>query len=246
MGFPWNFEETFEGGTRGNFDSESDTGNRLDFPGPAELAADGQGIAPFRGAYCMRVNLGKNATDAYVQELDGFDAAAGVTRYIRAMLCLSPDTQFANNGDFVWIMQLQNNSAVIEGGLILAREDDRIVLKVATGSLTAGVPYVEVPIGEWFCVEVAYAIDSGAGNDGAVTVYANGARLALLNLDQQAIAGARFGAMSQSGDLQGMLYFDQIVCDDARVHAIAGGPKDKLQRRPRNPLVHPVGLCVRR
>jgi hypothetical protein len=29
MGFPWNFEETFEGGTKGNFDSESDTGNRL-------------------------------------------------------------------------------------------------------------------------------------------------------------------------------------------------------------------------
>ena len=87
MGFPWNFEETFEGGTKGNFDSESDTGNRLDFPGPAELAADGQGVAPFRGAYCMRVNLGKNATDAYLQELDGFDAAAGVTRHIRLMLC---------------------------------------------------------------------------------------------------------------------------------------------------------------
>jgi hypothetical protein len=142
------------------------------------------------------------------------------------MLCLSPDTQFANNGDFVWIMQLQNGSAVVEGGLILSKEDDRIVLKVATGSLTAGVPYVEVPIGEWFCVEVAYAVDSGGGNDGSVTVYTNGARLALLSLDQQAIAGARFGAMSQSGDLRGMLYFDQIVCDDARVHPIAGGPKD--------------------
>ena len=122
MGFPWNFKETFEGGTKGNFDSESDTGNRLDFPGPAELAADGQGIAPFRGAYCMRVNLGKNATDAFVQELDGFDAAAGVARYIRAMLCLSPDTQFANNGDFVWIMQLQNGSAVVEGGRSVARD----------------------------------------------------------------------------------------------------------------------------
>ena len=125
-------------------------------------------------------------------------------------------------------MQLQNNSAVVEGGLILAKEDDRIVLKVATGSLTSGVPYVEVPIGEWFCVEVAYAIDSGGGNDGSVTVYTKNARLALLSLDQQAIAGARFGAMSQSGDLKGMLYFDQIVCDDARLYPLAGPDASRL------------------
>ena len=38
MAFPLDFFENFEAGTKGNFDSETDTGNRLDFPHAHDIA----------------------------------------------------------------------------------------------------------------------------------------------------------------------------------------------------------------
>ena len=55
MTFPFSFHETFEGGNKGAFDSESDSGNRLDFPGPDQLEKGLMDVFPHRGAYCMQI-----------------------------------------------------------------------------------------------------------------------------------------------------------------------------------------------
>jgi hypothetical protein len=47
----------------------------------------------------MRVDLGNGETAAHIQEDDGFDAAAGVTRYGRFVLRLSHGFQFGNDED---------------------------------------------------------------------------------------------------------------------------------------------------
>ena len=85
MAFPWLSECNFEDGTKGHFDTETDTETRLDFPHYSELArTPGMGM-PWRGAYCARVNLANDGTpaNALLQETGSWDTSAGGTIFFR-------------------------------------------------------------------------------------------------------------------------------------------------------------------
>ena len=78
MAFPWIFEESFDAGTRGDWDSESDTGSLLDFPHYTTLAAIPGGGLPFRGAYCMRIVCGDTNDHTLTEDdIDIADTATG-------------------------------------------------------------------------------------------------------------------------------------------------------------------------
>ena len=64
MAFPFLSEANFEDGTKGHFDSETDTGSRLDIAHYSTLAKIPGLAMPWRGAYAVRVNLATSTNDA--------------------------------------------------------------------------------------------------------------------------------------------------------------------------------------
>lgn len=214
MTFPFSFHANFETGTKDAFDSESDAGNRLDFPGPQQLGHDMMAVFPYRGAYCMRVKLGKNSTDAYVEE--GVTWAADSTNYVRFEFMIGEDVQIGNDGDLVDIAVLRSASAD-EGAVTLARIEPAglaIGLRDASGSVDH---YLSVTPGDWLCLELQVDIDAGGGNDGSIVLWNNNDKIKLSGLDQAAGSALRFGALNQTGDFTGHIYFDEIVVDTARL-----------------------------
>ena len=109
MGFPWIFSSNFESGTNAEWDTETDTASRLDFPSYKTLAQ--YKLAPYRGAYCMRVAAG-STSDADVLEGD-LDLAANAVRYFRFYICFSDDFTGSAN-DTVNLFEAQDASHTIE------------------------------------------------------------------------------------------------------------------------------------
>ena len=81
MSFPYIFHENFESGTKGSFDTETDTGSLLDFPHYSVLAFDPNSMMPYRGAYLLRNALG-DTNDHTLTEGD-IDIADGGTAYFK-------------------------------------------------------------------------------------------------------------------------------------------------------------------
>ena len=133
MAFPWIFESNFEQGTNAEWDSEADTGSRLDFPHYSTLArAGGIGAAvPYRGAYCMRVVMG-DANDHTLIEGD-IDIADTVTRYSSFYLYLGQDVAASANDTFN-IYEVQGAANAVENAIGLR--------------ITATTDEVEIGVGE--------------------------------------------------------------------------------------------------
>ena len=150
MAFPLDFFENFEAGTKGSFDSETDTGNRLDFPHAHDIAP----IVPYRGAYCLRANLGKSSTDAYLEE--GVSWASGTTKYGRFRLFVGHDVQFGNDLDNVRILQFYS-SAVRQGDQPAPRPDG------AYGTVLAAVKESETWADKFVSasIKVRWPVDHG-------------------------------------------------------------------------------------
>lgn len=218
MAFPFLSENGFEDGTRGHFDSETDTESRLDFPHYSELArTPGIGM-PYRGAYCMRVNLANDGSpaDAYVQETGAWDLAASGTLFIRLMFHVSRDIVMAN-GDELALFQLWSGASTVEGGAFIDYST-AAGFRIAIGKGGA-VSFSPLTLGVWHCLELRFVIDSGAGNDGTIDAWLDGAALTqVASLDQAAITSGVVGVRLQdTGTTRGTILFDDIVADDARI-----------------------------
>ena len=217
MAFPFLSEYNVEQGDKGHFDSESDSTDRLDFAHYSTLAQTPGLAMPWRGAYAMRVNLATSTTDAYLQEDTSWDLAADGTIYIRFMLWISPDITMANNDQFN-VLKLQSTGPVDEvvAGLIYTTAAG---LKFGVGetAITSSVP---IQKGKWTCIEVSANIDAGGGNDGTIVYWVDGnAGTQVTGLDQAAIIQGRVGVMNQdAGTTAGVLLFDSIIADDARIY----------------------------
>jgi hypothetical protein len=134
MALPLEFHETFEQGPKGNFDSETDTGDRLDFPHQRDLGH----MMPWRGAHLCWVNPGKSNTDAFLSETVSW--ASGQVRYGRFKMFVGRDAQFGNDADSVKILMF--GSAVGEETRIRLTRNDPLGIclapaKLATAPLTA-------------------------------------------------------------------------------------------------------------
>jgi hypothetical protein len=216
MAFPWVFNANFEAGTLGEFDAETDVGARLDAAHYSSLAERPGASAPWQGAYCMRVDLGIATNDAYVQENDGFDIAADGTLHIRFQLYLSPDTVMANTNEFE-ILQLQSTGPVDEV-VVVVNYTTAAGFRLGIGE-TAGTSFLPLSLGVWHTVELSISLDDGAGNDGTIDAWLDGSPFVqVASLDQAAIIQARIGVIGQdAGTTRGLVLFDNIMVDDARM-----------------------------
>ena len=219
MALPLEFYENFEAGTKGNFDSETDDGNRLDFPHARDLKPSG--LNAYRGAYCMRVDIGKNNNPAYLSETISW--ASGQTRYGRFRLFVGKDVQFGNNLDYVRILQFYSTGELREGRLVIGRVDPvGIVLAVEMHGETWGDnnAYFALPIGEWVTIEWLRKVDSSIGFMSAllpdVCQITSDRRADATNIEM------RFGGFDNSGDLKGTLLFDEFAIDEGRLYDDSG------------------------
>ena len=223
MSFPFLSENGFELGTLGHFDSETDTGSRLDFPHYTDLARIPGLAAPYRGAYCMRVDLSIGAQDAYVAETGAWDLAAGGTIFIRFMFWVSPNIVMANN-DTLALLQLWSGASTVEGQLgILYTTAAGFQVFLNDSSNSSVLP---LSLGRWHSLEMKAVIDSGVGNDGTLDGWLDGSAFTqLTGIDQAVITSGVFGVLAQqAGTTRGVILFDDIIADDTRI----GHPIDRF------------------
>lgn len=216
MAFPFVFEENFELGTLGGFNSESDASGRLDFAHYSQLAKVPGLSAPWRGAFCMRVNLGTSTTDAYVQEDDGFDIAADGTLHFRYMFYISKDIVMATTNEF--IMTVLQSAGPVSEIVVALNYTTANGYRIGIGE-TAGASFLPVSLGVWHCLEVSISLDDGVSDDGTIDAWLDGSPFTqVASLDQAAITQARIGVIGQdAGTTQGYILYDQITVDDARM-----------------------------
>lgn len=222
MAFPFLFEENFETGTLGAFNTETDTESRLDFPHYSDLAKIPAGSAPYRGAYCMRVNLANDGSpaDALVQETDGFDTAAAGVIHVKFCFYVSPDITMANTDEFA-IFQMWSATNTVEGGAYINFTTAN-GLRLGIGETSATV-LKPLTTGEWHQLEMIFDVDNAGANDGTIDAWLDGsAYTQVATLDQGAITSAVLGVMSQdAGTTRGFILYDQVYADDARLGPFA-------------------------
>ena len=221
MSFPWLSECGFEEGTKGHFDTETDTETRLDFPHYSVLAKTPGLPAPFRGAYCMRANLANDGSpaDALVQETGSWDTAASGSIFFRLMFYVTPDITMADADEFA-IFQLWSGASTVEGGAYINYTTAN-GLRIGIGETSASA-FLPLTTGMWHCLELKFVVDSGAGNDGTIDGWLDGAAFTQVTaLDQGAITSGVVGAIGQdAGTTKGYVLFDDILADDARIGPI--------------------------
>jgi len=216
MAFPYTTFNTFEDGTLGHFDVETDDDGRLDFPHYTELARQPRVGMPYRGAYCMRVQLaGFSATGAYVQETGSWLLTTGTDElYLRFKLFVSNDIVMNNGNEFV-ICQFASGAVTphtvgtIECGLHLEYTMSggyRLGLGVVSGTSWQGLA-----LGKWHDVELYFNPAGGAG--GTLDAWLDGGAFTQLSgMTNDNITSVAMGVIGQdSGTKNGTILFDQII-----------------------------------
>ena len=215
MALPLEFFKSFEMGTKGNFDSETDTGNRLDFPHAKDIAP----VMPYRGAYCMRINLGKNSSDAYLEE--GVSWPDQTDRFGRFRIFVGNDVQFGNDADHVTLLQFYSSTSTKEARVLLARLDPLGVCLVTqmegdTWGFGNWLPQLKITLGKWITVEFEQWVDAALG---FVSVkFAGAGNAPSARFPEGTITKFRLGAIDQSGDITGTIYIDDFAIDEDRLY----------------------------
>ncbi len=227
MAFPYTSYESFELGTLGNFDAESDTNSKLDFPHYSELARTPGLAMPYRGSNCMRVDLAGGTGAAYVQETGDWDLSATNTLYFRFMFWFGGSPVMASD-DVFGIWQLWSATNTVEATCF-------VEYTTATGyrlginetAAAASASFLPLTLNEWHSVELAVTIDDGVSNDGTIDMWLDGgAATQITGLDQGAITSGVLGTVGiDAGTTAGTCLFDEVIADDARVY----GPDRRFQ-----------------
>lgn len=212
MAHPWIFEANFEAGTNAEFDSETDTGSRLDFPHYSELArTPGIGM-PYRGAYCMRIQMG-DTNDHTLIEGD-IDIADTVTRYSSFMLFIGGDVDAT--ADDTWnIYEVQGTADAVENAVGFRYTAATDVLDIGVGQVAPTVFYA-INKGRWYHVELVSVIQTGG--TGTATLWLDGVSVATVTtLTNTAVLRGVLGTQNTLSTTSGTLLFKDFKFDDAQV-----------------------------
>ena len=223
MAFPYDHHVNFEDGTRGAFDGETDTDSKLDFPHYSELARTPGHGAPFSGAYCMRVDLSGGTNDAYVNEDSAWDFALNAVSSFRFYLYVDNMTMATTNEFIIW----QLRSAAAAQVVMAINFTTANGLRLGVGN-TAATVFLPLTQGQWHLIDITVNIDENGNDDGDINWRLDGvAGTAVTGLDQLATTTGRLGAMDiDAGTTSGVLLFDDIATDSARIFGIL--PQDRF------------------
>ena len=221
MAFPWAQEETWDDGTRGNFDAETDVSSILDFPHYLELGRGG--FAPWQGGHALRLALSGTAV-ANIEETAGFDTAVGATIAIWLPVCLGANL-LLNDGDAVILFALQSAGPVNEVVFGVRRSGADYQWFAGETGATNTLTVVRHS-GRWHQIELVCAIAAGTGT---IDFYVDGGQVGaqITGLTQAAITQAQLGAISgtAAGDA-GTILIGGIIADDLRIYPRARFPLD--------------------
>ena len=218
MAFPFIFEESFDDGTKGDFDTEADTGALLDFPHYTTLAAiPGMGL-PFRGAYCMRIDCG-DTNDHTLLEGD-LNIADAATRYVRFYLYIHKDFAAASN-DILNIFEWQKTDNTVEAAISLqiTAATDLVGIAIADGT-AASSGFTDIKKGVWHAIEALFTVDVTPGTDGVLTLFVGDDQLQTVTGHNQsaAITHGVLGTQNTLSTTAGVLLFDQFIFDDGQIY----------------------------
>lgn len=215
MAFPYNFQSNFEGGVLTEWDST--TGSFISAPHYSKLAGIPGMPAPYKGAFCMMVDLrGGTTADQTVTEAD-IAIADAATRYFR--FAIYPGPNFTATADDVFnIFELQQTGGTVEMSLGMRVTAATNLLEIGVGDGTAPSSYVGIQRGRWTIVELEATVSTGGS--GTMTLYLDGAqKIALTTLTQAAAVGKGvFGTQDTLATTTGILLFDDFLMDDARLY----------------------------
>ena len=216
MAFPFLAEETWDDGTRGNFDAETDASAILDFPSYAELARGG--FAPWRGAHALRLRLSGTAT-AEIVETGTFDTAAAGTISVWFPLLIGADLSLTDT-DTILLASLDSAGPVSEAVVGIRNNGGAYELFCGETGATATLP-ITPNNKRWYQIEVVAVIDDGVSDDGTLVFYVDGAQVGatITGLDQAAITQFRLGAISgTAAGNRGTILIGGVIADDVRIY----------------------------
>ncbi len=238
MSFPYLFTSTFDTGNNSEWDSESDTGSLLDFPHYSTLCAIPGAPAPYRGAYCMRIQPGD--TNDHVLVEGDIDVADGSTGWVRFALYISTD--FAATADDIFnIYEWQQAGGTVEASVSLQITASTDVVEIATGDgAEASTGWTFLSKGVWHVIESMITVSTGG--TGVLDLYVDGARVQ--NLTSQthaaAVGGGVLGTQNTLDTTDtGYLLFDQFVFDETRAAITHRFHTHQLVTRSAFPFVGP-------
>lgn len=226
MAFPYIFEANFQDGTNSEWDSESDTGGLLDFPHYSTLARIPGMAMPYRGAFCMRVQMGDTNSHGLVE--GDVDIADNATRYFRFYLYAHSDVT-ATADDVFSIFELQQTGgATTEATMGMRITAATNLLEIGIGDGTAPSSYVEFPRGRWVCVELKMKV--ATGGSGTLDLYLDGADVVALSTltNAAAVGTCLFGTNATLATTTGTLLFAEFAMDDGRLGVIVDRRRDSI------------------
>ena len=239
MSFPYLLTQGFESGGKGTITAEVDTAGILDFPHYTALAS--QGLAPWRGAYCMRIRPNSGTTAAYIREDAAFDdLLANVVRFVRFYFYLGKDFVMADTNKFSLMEMESVLDTTTEVACGIDRSGANIRFWVAETSAAAAQTMVlgttTTALGRWYHAELRVDLDSGAPNDGTIDAYIDDAQVGaqITALDQGAIVDVKFGVIGPDAGTSGAVLMDDITYDELRIY------RDREQYRSSNAWVNQV------
>ncbi|MCI0559331.1 MAG: hypothetical protein MN733_12625, partial [Nitrososphaera sp.] len=221
MAFPYLSENGFELGTLGHFDAISpDPFTRAGFDHYSTLAGRSDvKVAPYRGAYCFRVDLGTNTTTHYLQETGSWDTTAGSRIFFRLQFYVSPNITMATTNEFA-IFQLWSGATTVEAGAYINFTTAN-GLRIGIGE-TSATSFLALTTGRWHTLELNCLIDDGVGDNGTIDGFLdNTAFTQVASLDQGEITSGVVGVIGQdAGTTAGVILFDEIFADDTRLFPV--------------------------
>ena len=228
MAFPYIFAENFERGTKGGFDTETDTVAQLSFAHYKELARyPWRGCAPYTGAYAVKLELTGGTADAILIEADT-NIADTATSYFRFPIWFSPTFTGTANDTFA-IFELMGAAAAVTvsiGARIVAATN--VINIGAGGANTGAVPGTfaaqEIQRGVWYTIEAKVVIQTGGTGTIDVYITRDGdpqqlvAQIAVTTITNIAATDSNYGIQNHLATTTGVILLGELIQDDARLY----------------------------
>ncbi len=235
MAFPWIFESTFEQGSNGEWDSETDTASQLSFPHYSELSRHPtSNFAPFSGAYCCMASLTGGTADAILLEGD-INIANTITSAFAFNILFSNDFASSSGTDVIHLLELTGSGTAVTGVIgcdvaVTAADGTLGTIRIGIGDNgTSGAvadTFASTPIerGQWYTIENVITLNTGGSGTSDLYITKAGdaaqatADIARTSRDMIVVTDGEFGMQAHASTTTGFILLDNFIQDDLRIY----------------------------